>query len=119
MNTRLAQFVMIIGFMLAQFVMTFGLSVSTQANSLSETERAAYTLPDGSLPILCLTLDEGGVAGDHGCDGCLCCAFDCAQLSTSFVLESGHAFLVDRFPTSQRLSKDSPTTRSRAPPMAA
>ena len=55
MNLRFVQWLLLAVFVVSQSAMALGVASQVQANTLSDAELAAYTLPDGSLPVICLT----------------------------------------------------------------
>lgn len=70
-------------FVLAKIVMAIGMASAAPVSSgLSEAEKAAYMLPDGTLPVFCLTGDDGDNASHVMCDGCGCSS---AALGAPFV----------------------------------
>ena len=81
MNLRFVQWLLLVVFVFSQGVMAFGVPSQVQANTLSDAELAAYALPDGSLPVICLTPNEDGTATHAMCEGCVCCSLDGAVLS--------------------------------------
>lgn len=59
-------------FVLAKFVMTAGMATASPlSGGLSEAEKAAYMLPDGTIPVICLTFSGENDGASHlMCDGC-------------------------------------------------
>ncbi|MEP2944551.1 MAG: hypothetical protein ABJL18_05385 [Hyphomicrobiales bacterium] len=59
-------------FVLAKLFITAGMATASPlSGGLSEAEKAAYMLPDGTIPVICLTFTGEGDGGSHlMCDGC-------------------------------------------------
>lgn len=72
----------------------------------SSLELAHYAFPDGSLPVLCLPGDDGGVPGDMGA-GCAAC-----RLSADIVLPAPGGMTAWLLP---RLERGAPPARAEAP----
>jgi len=118
MNKCFFQWLLIAFFVVAQSTMSLGVSSHAQTTNLSDAELAAYTLPDGSLPVLCLTPNEDGAASHTMCEGCLCCPIDGAAVSLGHDIRNVLGFSIER--TSQQLA---PLTRiylqrTRGPPLS-
>lgn len=117
MNRRFIQWFLLAVFVVSQGAMSLGGSSHAQANTLSDIELAAYTLPDGSLPVICLTPNEDDTAAHAMCEGCLCCPFEGAIFSLGQSISNSLGFGAER--TSQQFA---PLTRislqrTRGPPL--
>ena len=117
MNKRFIQWLLIAFFVAAQSAMSLGVSSHAQTTNLSDAELAAYTLPDGSLPVLCLTPNDDGTTSHAMCEGCLCCPIEGAAFSLGHGIRNTLGFAVER--TSKQLA---PLTslclqRTRGPPL--
>ena len=90
MNFRLtlnARRTLLVLFVLAKFVMSAGMAMASPlSGGLSEAEKAAYMLPDGTIPVICLTFtSEGADASHFMCDGC------CSSYKGMFLSSGAHA----------------------------
>ena len=118
MKIRFVQWLIVAVFVVSQGAVSLGISSHAQATTLSDAELAAYTLPDGSQPVLCLTPNEDGSASHAMCDGCLCCSFDGAAFALGEGIRNNLGFGIER--TSEQLA---PLTRiclqrTRGPPLS-
>ncbi len=118
MNKCFVQWLLIAFFVIAQSTMSLGGASHAQTTNLSDAELAAYTLPDGSLPVLCLTPNDDGTALHVMCDGCLCCSFDGTAFSLGEGIRNNLGFGIER--TNEQLA---PLTRlclqrTRGPPLS-
>ena len=118
MIMRFIQWLFVAIFVLSQGVMSLGVSSHAQANTLSDAELAAYTLPDGSLPVICLTPNEDGSTSHVMCEGCLCCPIDGAAFALGEGIRNTLGFGIKR--ASEQLV---PVTRvclqrTRGPPLS-
>lgn len=118
MKNRLAQFLVIAIFVVSQSVMTHGLSAFAQNGLSVNTDLSAYTLPDGTVPTLCLTVDEDGTDSQHLCDGCLCCAVDLGSSNGSSYTMDRAIDLVELLHARKVTAKRIALKRTRAPPLA-
>lgn len=108
-------------FVLAQFAMAAGTSaaaVSANASSLlTAAEKAAYMLPDGTLPVFCAESDADGKAVPHVmCKGCLC---DCTGglLSSQITVRAVFAVLSNAWPDGRFIGEGRfLPPQARAPP---
>ena len=119
MSTRLFKWLMMAVFVMSQSTLMLGHISAAQASSISDVDYAAYTMPDGSVPIICLTDDEEGNASHVHCEGCLSHGVDSALFSIGFsVVNSKHSFV--EFAINQTAyRKLFSAQRTRGPPLVA
>lgn len=118
MTMRFLQWLLVAVFVLSQGAMSLGVSSHAQANTLSDAELAAYTLPDGSLPVICLTPNEDGTASHVMCDGCLCCSIDGAALALGEGIRNTLGFGIERANQQLVLVTRLCLQRTRGPPLS-
>jgi hypothetical protein len=59
--------------MCVALLLSLGFSHAPYASAVEPTDVAAYTLPDGTVPVICYGADEDGTGKkmvDHGCEAC-------------------------------------------------
>lgn len=117
MNIRFVQWLLLAVFVFSQGVMALGISSPAQASTLSDAELAAYTLPDGSLPVICLTPNDDGTASHVMCEGCLCCSLDGAAVSLGQSVINGLGFDVERTSLTVAFNAQFSLERTRGPPL--
>ena len=117
MNLRFVQWLLLAVFVVSQSAMALGVSSQVQANTLSDAELAAYTLPDGSLPVICLTPNEDGTTTHVMCEGCFCCSFDGAAFSLGQSVRNCLSFDVERASQNLVALSQFRLERTRGPPL--
>lgn len=118
MSARFVHWLLIAVFVVSQSAMTLALTSHAQVATLSDKDLAAYALPDGSLPVICLTPNEEGSATHATCEGCLCCSLDGAVFSLGLGVRNNLGD--DLEPVSQQVAHSSRLCleRTRGPPLS-